>query len=259
MATLMPDRNATPVEDARFHAWMAAACVLVAFGGFAPTYWLQLPAGTFVGAPLLHAHGLLFSAWPVFLLSQAWLASRGRLRQHRAWGLAGIALASAMVVLGVAASISTLRHGLAAGYGDASRAFLMVPMTALGLFGGFVIAAIVRRADRGWHPRLMLLATVSLLQAAVARIFFVLLTGGGPGLRPGLGAPPPLVVTMVPGLLLELFIVAGAIHDWRRHGRPHPAWLVGAAVMTAVVLLRVPLATTSGWLHFADFMAGFAG
>jgi uncharacterized membrane protein YozB (DUF420 family) len=195
----------------------------------------------------------------VFLLSQAWLASRGRLRQHRAWGLAGIALASVMVVLGVAASIDTLRHGLAAGYGNVSRAFFLVPMSALGLFAGFVTAAIVRRADRGWHQRLMLLATLALLQAAVARIFFVLLSGGGPGMRPGLGPPPPLVVTMVPGLLLELFIVAGAIHDWRRHGRPHPAWIVGALVTTTVILLRVPLATTSGWLGFASFMSGFAG
>ena len=71
--------------------------------------------------------------------------------------------------------------------------------------------------------------------------------------------PPPLVVTMVPGLLLELFIVAGMIHDWRRHGRPHPAWIVGAVVMTAVVLLRVPLASSPAWLGFASFMAGFAG
>jgi hypothetical protein len=259
MATNVSDRSAAPVEDARFHAGMAVACVLIGFGGFAPTYWLQLPAGTFVGPPLVHVHGLVFSAWPLFLLSQAWLASRGRLRQHRAWGLAGIALASAMVLLGVAAAILTLQHGLAAGYGDVSRAFFMVPMTALAMFAGFVIAAIVRRTDRGWHQRLMVLATVSLLQAAVARVFFVLLTGGGPGLRPGLGAPPPLVVTMMPAFLLELFIVAGIVHDWRRHGRPHPAWIVGAVVMTAVALLRVPLATTAGWLGFAQFMAGFAG
>ena len=46
-----------------FAVWMAGAFVLIAFGGFAPTYWLQLPAGTFVGSPLLHLHGLLFSAW----------------------------------------------------------------------------------------------------------------------------------------------------------------------------------------------------
>lgn len=259
MASRAGDLSPPRVEDASFHAWMAAACVLVAFGGFAPTYWLQLPEGTFVGAPMVHLHGLVFSIWPVFLLSQAWLASRGRLRQHRAWGLWGIALASAMIVLGVVAAIGTLRSGLAGGFGDISRAFFIVPLTALGLFTGFVIAAIVRRADRGWHQRLMLLATISLLPAAVARIFFVLITGGGPGLRPGLGPPPPLVVTMAPGLLVELFIVAGMIHDWRRHGRPHPAWIVGAVVTTVVMLLRVPLATSQPWLDFASFMAAFAG
>ena len=77
--------------------------------------------------------------------------------------LSGIALASAMVVLGVAVAIGTLRNGLAGGYGDVSRAFFIVTMPALGLFAGFVIAAIVRRADRGWHQRLMLLATISLI------------------------------------------------------------------------------------------------
>ena len=53
-----------------FYVLMAGVCTLVAFGGFLPTYWLQLPAGTFVGPPLLHVHGLLFSAWPLLLLSQ---------------------------------------------------------------------------------------------------------------------------------------------------------------------------------------------
>lgn len=259
MASSAHSVPAPRVEDVGFHAWMAVAFVVIAFGGFAPTYWLQLPPGTFVGAPLVHLHGLLFSIWPIFLLSQAWLASQGKLRQHRSWGLAGIALASAMVVLGVAVSMGTLRFGLAHGYGDVSRAFFLVPMTALALFAGFVTAAIVLRADRGWHQRLMLLATISLLQAAVARIFFLLATGGGPGMRPGLGPPPPLLVTLVPGVLLELFIVAGMVHDWRRNGRPHPAWVLGAVVISAAMALRVPISHSQAWLGFADFMAGFAG
>jgi hypothetical protein len=29
-----------------FYVWMAAACAVVACDGFAPTYWLQLPAST---------------------------------------------------------------------------------------------------------------------------------------------------------------------------------------------------------------------
>ncbi len=48
-----------------FYVWMAGACALIAIVGFAPTYWLQLAPGTFVGSPLLHLHGWLFSAWTV--------------------------------------------------------------------------------------------------------------------------------------------------------------------------------------------------
>ena len=65
---------------------------LIAFVGFAPTYWLQLTPGTFVGSPLLHLHGLLFSAWPLYLLLQTALAARGRVgsssRLGPAWRLA---------------------------------------------------------------------------------------------------------------------------------------------------------------------------
>lgn len=242
-----------------FYAWMAAVCALVAFGGFAPTYWLQLPAGTFVGSPLLHIHGALFSIWTLLLLSQTLLVAHGRLDNHRAWGLAGISLATAMVVIGLVAAIQTLTKGLAAGYGDQSRAFLILPVSAIGLFAGFFIAAIANIQRSEAHKRLMLLATITLLQAAMGRIFFVLVTGGGPGLRPGLGPPPPLAIGIVPSLITELLIVAGIVYDWRTRGRPHPIWLIGAAITTAVILARGPLSGTPGWLAFADSLAHITG
>ena len=40
-----------PEPTPYFYVWMAVACLLVAFGGFAPTDWLQLPAGTFCAGP----------------------------------------------------------------------------------------------------------------------------------------------------------------------------------------------------------------
>jgi hypothetical protein len=242
-----------------FYVWMAATCALVAFGGFAPTYWLQLPAGTFVGSPLVHIHGALFSLWTLLFLSQTVLVAKGRLNNHRAWGLAGISLATAMVMIGLAAAIQTLNLGLAAGYGDDSRAFMILPLSAISLFAGFFIAAIANIHHPEAHKRLMLLATISLLQAVMGRVFFVLVTGGGPGLRPGLGPPPPLIIGLVPSLLTELLIVAGLIYDWRSRGRPHPVWLVGAAVTTAVILLRGPLSGTPGWLAFANALAHIAG
>ncbi|MDB5441812.1 MAG: hypothetical protein JWP73_188 [Phenylobacterium sp.] len=251
--------NPARARTGYFYVWMAGACALIAFGGFAPTYWLQLAPGTFVGPPLLHIHAVLFSAWTLLLLSQTLLAANGRLDHHRAWGLAGIALGSAMVVLGIIAAIYSMKVGLAAGYGDKSRGFLLVPMTAIGLFAGFFIAAIANINRPETHKRLILLATISLLQAALARVFFVLATGGGPGLRPGIGPPPPMAIALVPSLLLELLIVAGVVYDWRTRGRPHPAWLAGAAIITAVVVLRGPLSTTPGWIGFAESLAHIAG
>ncbi len=242
-----------------FYVWMAAACAVVAFGGFAPTYWLQLPAGTFVGSPLVHIHGALFSSWTLLLLSQTLLVANGRLRNHPAWGLAGISLATAMVFMGLAAAIQTLTAGLRAGYGDHSRAFLILPVSGMVLFAGFFIAAIANIQRPEAHKRLMLLATITLLQAAMARIFFVLITGGGPGLRPGLGPPPPLAIGLVPSLITELLIVAGLVYDWRTRGRPHPVWLIGAAVTTAAILLRGPLGGTHGWLAFADGLTRITG
>lgn len=242
-----------------FHVWMAAVCVLLAFGGFAPTYWLQLPAGTFVGSPLVHLHAILFSAWPLYLLSQTLLAANGRLSHHRAWGLFGISLATALVIIGTATAIESMNRGLAAGYGDRSRAFLILPLSALAMFGGFFVAAIANIRNSEAHKRLMLLASFSLLGAAMARVFFVLITGGGPGMRPGLGAPPPLAIGLVPSLILELLIVVGIVHDWRTRGRPHRVWLIGAAVMTAVVLLRGPVSGTHVWLAIAESLAHISG
>jgi hypothetical protein len=242
-----------------FYVWMAGACALIAFGGFAPTYWLQLAPATFIGPPLLHIHAALFSAWTLLLLSQTWLASQGRLEHHRAWGLAGIALGSAMVVVGVTAAIYSLNVQLAAGYGDKARGFLLVPLTAIGLFAGFFIAAIANINRSEIHKRLIILATLSLLQAALARVFFVIATGGGPGARPGLGPPPPMAIALVPSLVLNLLIVVGMVYDWRTRGRPHPAWVVGLVAITGVVVLRGPLSETHGWIAFAQSLAHIAG
>jgi hypothetical protein len=93
----------------------------------------------------------------------------------------------------------------------------------------------------------------------MGRVFFVLVTGGGPGLRPGLGPPLPLAIGLVPSLIIEILIVAGIVYDWRTRGRPYSVWLVGAAVITVVTLLREPLSGTQAWLTLADSLAHITG
>jgi hypothetical protein len=246
-------------ERRSFYVFVAATSVVVAFGGFAPTYWLQLAPGTFIGAPLVHLHAALFSAWPLYLLLQTTLAARGRINRHRAWGLLGVSLATAMVFVGFAVANDVLATRLAAGYGDAARAFHIASISLIVLFGGFVFVAILCVSRPEIHKRLMLLATASMLAPAIARVFFALNVGIGPGLRPGLGPPRTVEGILLPALIADALIVAAMLHDTRTRGRPHPAYLIGGAIMLAVQVLRLPLSTTPWWFAVADFLARFSG
>src|SRR3546814_12435440 len=120
---------------------MAAIFAAIAFGGFFGTYWLQVARGTFTGSPMMHLHGLLFSLWTLFFLSQALLVANRKLKTHRAWGLFGISLATAMLFTGLAVAIQGLQFRLEAGHGDVARAFSIVQLSGVLLFAGVVTAA----------------------------------------------------------------------------------------------------------------------
>lgn len=252
--------KAVPTTVGNFYVWMAVAIALFAFAAFAPTYWLQLPAGTFVGTPLVHIHSAVFTAWTLFLVSQSYLAANRRLKDHRTWGMAGIGLATAVVIMGTAAAIGSLNFRMTVGSADTARASFIVAMTNMVLFGGFFIAAIVNANRSETHRRLILLATISLLPAAISRVTYFLAKGAGPGLRPTLGPSPPVISQLVPHLLVVgVFILAGILHDWKTRGRPHSAWLIGAAVIATALLLRAPISNTPIWQGFAEASAHIAG
>jgi hypothetical protein len=255
MATIaVPARRAV---TSRFYVTMACIFAAIAFGGFFGTYWLQVARGTFNGSSMMHLHGLLFSLWTLFFLSQATLVANRRLRQHRAWGLLGISLATAMLFTGLAVAVQGLHERLGAGYGNAARAFAIVPISGILLFAALVAAAVANVRRPEWHKRLMLVASASILQAAIARFFFLAATGGGPGMRPGMGPPLPVGATAPAGVLVALLVVAGMVHDWRSHGRVHPAYWWGFGAMLLVQAARPALAHTNAWYAVTAFLLGF--
>lgn len=241
----------------KFYVTMAAIFVAIAFGGFFGTYWLQIARGTFNGSPLLHLHGLLFSFWTLFFFSQATLVANRKLRTHRAWGLLGISLATAMLFMGLAVAIEGMRNRIEAGFGEAARAFAIVPISGILLFAGLIAAAIANTRRPEWHKRFMLVASAGILQAPLARFFFLAATGGGPGLRPGLGPPQPIERTFGPGILIGLLIVAALVHDWRSRGRVHPAYWWGFGSWVAVMVLRPVVGYSDAWHRFTDFLLAF--
>jgi hypothetical protein len=219
--------GATARQRARWqYVWAAIGFCALAIGGFWPTYWGPVTAGSLVaGAPVLHIHGLLFTAWPLFFLTQAWLAAQGRFRQHRALGVAGGVLALTMVITGVWVTGYSINAQSALGYPEQARIFSIASFSKLVFFAVCVAIALAYVRRPGIHKRMMVLATVALMQTALARIFFVLFAPDGSPQRPGLGEPPSLLVSVPTSVVTDLILVAIALYDWRAHGRLHPAYL----------------------------------
>jgi len=128
-----------------------------------------------------------------------------------------------------------------------------VPLSSILFFAVVVAFAIgnVRRPE--WHKRLMLLATISILDATVARWFLVFLA------PPGSAGPPPVMADVPPALLTCVLLVVAIVHDWRLRGRPHPAYLVGGGVLVALKFFQLPLSTTALWHAMARGVLALAG
>jgi hypothetical protein len=242
----------------RFYVGMAATCMGVAVAGFAPTYWVPMAQGTLSVSPITHLHALFFYGWTLLFLAQSWLAASGRLTRHREVGVLGVAMATGMCFVGLGTAINTLKRFEAAGLGDAARPFAIVSVTAIALFAGLFVAAVLHVKRPDVHKRLMLVATISILQAAIGRWFLVFLVPREAVGVAGLALPPPVAVTLVPAALTNLLIVAAMIRDHRTRGYVHPAyWAAGAAVL-AVQILRVPVSTTDAWARITQWLVAVA-
>jgi len=255
MTTLIDDPRvragvAAPARYFYFH--MALACMAVAFLGFAPTYWLPLAEGSFASTPVVHFHGLLFFTWTLYFAFQTWLAASGRTARHRSLGVIGVSLATAMTIFGFLVAVNAMKRSAAIGQTDAGIAFAIVPLSGILFFAVVFALGIANTRRPEIHKRLMLLAGISILDAAVARWFLTFLAPPGP-----LG-PPPVPVTIAPALVAYLLLVVAIVADWRSRGRPHPVYIYGGAALLAVKLLNWPISTTAAWHSLAGGILALA-
>ncbi len=246
------------VTTERFYVRMAIAFLAIAVVGFAPTYWLPMARGTLVVKPLAHLHALFFYGWLLLFVTQSSLAASGRLVRHRAVGVFGVAVATGMCFVGLAMAVESMRMMDAAGFSDAGRRFAVVPVTGIGLFAVMFAIAVLNVSRPEVHKRVLLAATAGLLQAGVGRWFLLFLAPPRPPGVIGPSSPPPVAVTVLPGLLVDLLIVAAMVHDRRTTGRVHRAyWLAGGALV-AVQVLRVPISSTAAWMHVTQWLLALA-
>jgi hypothetical protein len=236
----------------RFYVRMAAVCLAVAVVGFSPTYWVPLFRGTLAVPAISHVHATVFYGWTALFLVQTWLIGHRRFSRHRELGVFGVALATAMIFVGMAAAVVSLKQSTADGFGPAAKAFTIVPVSAILFFAALFTVALLQVRRLETHKRLMLVATVSLLQAAVGRWFVLFLAPASVGGAPV--SPPPVFVTIMPGLVSDLLIVAAMTYDRRTIGRVHPVYWIAGGALVALQVLRVPMSTTAAWTQVANWL-----
>ena len=246
--TTVAPRVAVAVSN-QFYVRMAYVCMAIAVLGFVPTYWIPLLRGTLAIPPILHLHALFFYGWLALLIAQTQLAASRRFTRHRELGVFGVAVATSMCFVGVAAAVSSMKMSAAGGFAAERRAFSILPLSGVVFFAVlFTIAMLnVKRLDV--HKRLMIVATVSLLQAAVGRWVLLLLAPDASGAG---GAPPPVFVTVLPGVLSDLPLVWAMLHDRRTLGHVHRVYWIAGGALLALQIARVPLSTLPLWHSIAD-------
>jgi hypothetical protein len=230
-------------NDRLFYTGMGVLVAFIVFSGFARSYylnyWVPTPEGFRKLDGLLHLHGAVFTAWVLLGVVQPALIANRHYRLHRRLGYFGAGVATLMVILGNVAAVAAM-HGGFIGMGD-PFVFYAVPFFAIWTFALCVAFAVLWRNRPETHKRLMLLASVPLIEAAIARLPLAPITAGAP-------------FSFMIGS--DIIIVAGIAYDLVSRGKVHKVWLWGGGLVIAGEVLRVAVATTGPWLAFARTMAG---
>jgi hypothetical protein len=225
-------------DDRFFFVGMALAMTATVFTGFAATFYLR-PVTLPTLSALLVVHGTLFTCWMLTFVAQTSLIAAHRVDLHRRLGIGAAVLAPAMVAIGMAAAVDAWRRGAAPLPGIDPRSFFAIPAGAMIAFAILVGAGLLNRANSAAHKRLMLLATISILEAAIARWPLPLIHQSGPPAFFG---------------LTDLFVVVAIGHDFLTRRRVHPAYLWGGLLIIVLQALRLLISGTPAWLAFAGWL-----
>lgn len=237
MATV-PIRHSSPRIDNVFFPSVAVLILAAVFLGFAHSYYL---AGLF-RAPLpnllVHIHGTVFSLWILLLITQTSFIASGRVDLHRSVGLFGLVLACLMVVLGLMAATDSLARHFAPGEAGAGvRAFYAVPIADMLVFATLIYFGFRERFNPAAHKRLMLIATITLLDAAFVRW------------------PMPVAwwdIRVAQMCCYPLLVLLMCYDVWST-GKVHRATLWASAFLVVLQQVRIPIGQTLLWQSFASW------
>jgi hypothetical protein len=227
-----------------FYAGMAWLFVVVAIVGFAPRS-LAIVSGAMKSPPLVvHLHAAVMASWVSLLATQATLSLVGRMDLHRKWGLAALVVAPLVLTMLVAITIVRQNDAFGTPAGPIVNNILLVQIRAIVLFPVFFVWALrTRRTDPQTHKRMMLLATLVLLDAAIARMSWL----------PYNEFPRHYLAVH---LYLLLLLVPALLYDLIRSRRIHRAWIWGLALLLPWIIATEFVWGSPWWRDFGPKLVG---
>lgn len=245
----------TAFIDRWIYVFMAAMLITVVLIGFIPDSLGKIAAVQAGERPpfpfAMHVHAVLMGSWMLLLLTQTTLMATGRKQGHLQLGVLGMILAPALVVAGVVLVPTNMQSMAKFGEGGSVEIQVMVQgflhdMTNIALiqlrvaicFLVLVFLALrARKRDNDLHKRLIILASIVPMPAALDRITF--LYNSMPA--------SPLTVDLWP-----LFCIAPMfLWDLYRKGTIHRAYWIYAALMVPSGILLNLLWDTPWWFSVA--------
>jgi len=229
------------VVRSRFYPQIALALALFVIIGFSRNYYFRFLTDLPPMVALVHLHAIAFSAWLVLLVVQTRLIAAHRVDLHMKLGLAGVALAVCMVVLGVLTAFHTAAIPRIRATGLEPHQHVIIPLFSVTLFASFVGLGVALRRKAALHKRLMLLAMVAVLGPAVGRMLGFLEVGD--------------MAPLVQPLVAATFITWCLVHDWRKNGLVHPVFAFGGFAIVASWPLRMLIARSEWWQPVGAWIA----
>lgn len=224
--------------DRVFFPVMSLLALGTVFLGFAKSYFLAGMIHAPLPSRIVHVHGAVFTIWIALLIVQTGIVSGRRLDLHRKLGLFGFAWAALMVFMGLLAARNSLMRGFSPAPGLPAAVFFIVPVTDIFVFATLVYLGWALR-NRGLdHKRLMMMATLGILDAAVARWPFTYIRN------------PHLADLTLYALLLMMV----GYDLWSTHKVQKVTWM-SALLIVVVGQARIPLGMTHAWMKFAEIVA----
>lgn len=188
---------------------------------------------------LVHAHGIVMSAWVLYFVAQVALIRTRNVKLHMTMGLAGIALAVTVIVVGMATAYDAQLMRGAAPPGVNPHSFFIFPVSDMTLFAVLFAAAIYYRKQRVEHKALMLLTAINFAPAALFRLPVV---------------PPEYTVWFAFGVPAAIAVAILIWHTWK-NGKLNKIFAAGVALLVAAVPLRPVISETEAWLSFVGWLA----